>query len=295
MKARVMRCFVAALLLGPGMAIAAGTETDASNEAPSPTQVVPAMKQGIAPSAAMGLQMPPIARPQVYYWVPPPGMMWPVMPQYPAPIAMPPVVWVMVPAASLTPAQVDYGPVADGPVVELPTFDAAPAQIMMQDVAPSTPAEVDYGPVADTPVVELAPPDAAITQTMMEDAALAAALAQEGNAKGGPAPVAPGVELPSPAGMDTHSPATGTREPSNLTVAVPANVAPVDYGPVTPTRVVDLLALQQQAVAASEVSKAAKKPAPKSGASRSPRPVQKAKSAPTKRICWTRGVVAPCR
>jgi len=259
----IMRSFIAALLLGPGLVVAAGSETVTPNEPPTATQMAPAVQQDIAPSAAMWLPMMPVARPQVYYWAPPPGMMWPVLPQYPAPMAMPPVVWVMVPvpAASLTPAQVDYGPVADTPVVELPLLDAA------------------------------------MTQTMMEDAALAAALAKEGNADIGPAAVASGVEMPSSAGMNTQPPATGADEASTLAVAAPANVAPVDYGPVTPTPVVDLLALQTQVAGsgAPESSQATAKSGHKSGTPASPMPIPKVKSAPAKRMCWSKGVVAPCR
>jgi hypothetical protein len=252
MRARVvMCCFIAALLLGPGLGIAAGSEAAAPDEQPIPAQVAPAMKP-----AVMSPQMMPIAKPMVYYWAPPPRMIWPVVPQYPAPMAMPTVFWVMVPVPALTPAPVDYGPVADTPVVELPQLDAT------------------------------------ISQTMIEDAALAAALAQEGNADVGAAAVPSGAELP---GMNGQPPATG--EESVLASPATTEVIPVDYGPVTPTPVVDLLALQAQATGSGipTASRAAVKTGRKSGTPAAPKPVPKSKSAPSKRMCWSKGVVAPCR
>lgn len=248
----IMRSFIAVLLLGPGWVIAAGAGTAAPNEPSNTPQVTPAMQQDLAQSAAMWLRMMPVARPQVYYWAPPPGMMWPLLP-----MAMPPVVWVMVPVPS--------------------------------------PAQVDYGPVADTPVVELPLPETA-AQIMIDDAALAAALAQEGNAGIGAATVTPGAALPSIPGMD-NQPATGGNDASALAAPATADVMAVDYGPVTPTPVVDLLALQTQAAGsgAPVSSRATVKTGHKSGTPTSPKIVPKAKSVPAKRLCWSKGVVAPCR
>jgi hypothetical protein len=290
----IMRSVIVALLLGPSLAAAADIETAASSEQPIPGQMTSAMKPDLVPPVLMWPPMMPVARPMVYYWAPPPGMMWPVLPQYPAPVTMPPVVWVMVPvpSTSLTTAMVDYGPVADTPVVELPLMGAAPEQIMQEDAASPVPALVDFGPVADTPVVELPQTDLDTAQAMAEDAALAAALAQEGKLDAGQAEAAAsGVES---APLNGQSPAV-SEETVAPTVAMPVNEAPVDYGPVTPTPVVDLLALESQASKTPDASRPPSKPARKSGRPASPKPVAKTKSEPSKRLCWTKGVVAPCR
>jgi hypothetical protein len=258
-----MRSFVAALLLGPGLVAAAGSET-ATPDVPSiPSQMAPVVQRDMAPSAAIWLQMMPVAGPQAYYWAPRPGMIWPPMPGYPAAWVMPPVVWVMVPVPAPSP----------------------------------TPAQVGYGPVADTPVVEIPPPETAVTQTMIEDAALAAALAQERNAEADAAALTSGVEVPASAGMNNQPPATGANDATALAAPVTADVKLVDYGPVTPTPVVDLLALETQGAGsgAPESSRATVKTGRKSGAPASPKPAPKAKSAPAKRMCWSKGVVAPCR
>jgi hypothetical protein len=279
-----LRSVIVAFLLSTSVAAAADVETAASSERQSPSQVPSAMYADTVPPVLMWPPMMPAARPMVYYWVPPPGMMWPVLPQYPAPMAMPPVVWVMVPvpATSLTPAMVDYGPVADTPVVELPLTDVVPEQIMRSD-AVSPVAVVDYGPVADTPVVELTQTDSDPARAMTDDAALAAALAQESKVDEGPAEAASGASL------NGQPAATVAVEP----IAAPVNVTPVDYGPVTPTPVVDLLALESQASKSTDTPPS--KSARKSGRPASPKPAAKAKSAPSKRLCWTKGVVAPCR
>jgi hypothetical protein len=287
-----LRSVVVALLLGPGLVAAANVDTDASNEQPIQGQVAPAMKPDTVPPVVMWPQMMPMARPMVYYWAPPPGMMWPVLPQYSAPMAMPPVVWVMVPvpATSLSPAMVEYGPVADTPVVEVPLTDEAPEKIMQEPPALPAPAVVDYGPVTDAPVVELPLPDTDNTQAMMEEAALAAALAQEVKVDAGPAAVAPGVKS---APMNGQSNAAG--EPEAPTATASVNAPPVDYGPVTPTPVVDLLALEALGSGTPAPAKRPPKPVRKSGTPVSAKPMAKVKSEPSKRLCWTKGVVAPCR
>ncbi|MBI1283746.1 MAG: hypothetical protein GC183_05360 [Thiobacillus sp.] len=287
-----LRSVIAALLLAPSLAAAADVEIAVSNEQPIPDQVTSAMKPDMVPPVLMWPPMMPAARPMVYYWAPPPGMMWPVLPQYPAPMPMPAVVWVMVPvpATSLTPAAVDYGPVADTPVVELPPVYGAPEAMMLEGGASPAPAMVDYGPVADTPVMELPQSEPDIAQAVAEDAALAAALAQEGKVNAGPAEIVFGVES-----VTVNGQASVAGEPATPTVAVPVNEIPVDYGSVAPTPVVDLLALESQASKAPGASQPPSKPARKPGTPVSPKPVAKTKSEPSKRLCWTKGVVAPCR
>jgi len=287
-----LRSIIVALLLGPCLAAAADIEAAASNEQPIPSQLTAEMKPEMVPPVLMWPPMMPVARPMVYYWAPPPGMVWPVMPQYPAHVTMPSVVWVMVPvpATSLSPAMVDYGPVADTPVVELPLIDVAPEPIMLENAASPAPALVDHSPVVDTPVVELPQAEPDTAQAVAEDAALAAALAQEGKVDAGPAEGASGVES---ATLNGQSPAAG--EPAAPAIAVPVNEAPVDYGPVSPTPVVDLLTLESLASKTPDASRPPPKPARKSGTPASPKPVAKAKSEPSKRLCWTKGVVAPCR
>jgi len=258
----VLRSFIVAFLLGPGLVVAAGSETAAPNEQPMPTQDVPAIQPDRVPSTAMWLPMMPVARPPLYYWTPPAGMMWPALPQFPVRMAMPPVVWVLmpVPAALLTPAQVDYGPVSDTPVVELPVVDPA------------------------------------IAQTTLEDAALAATVTQAGNREAGPA-VSSGVEAASPAATNSQTPATRADEPVAPPAAASVNTMPVDYGPVAPTPVIDLPALHTQDAGSDtpESSQVAPKSVRKTGTPASPKPTPTAKSAPAKRMCWSKGVVAPCR
>lgn len=191
------------------------------------------------------VQMVPAAGAQALYWVAPPGMAWPAVPAYPAPMMPPPnawrpFVWMLV-----------------------PVLPAAPA------------AEVSYGPVADTPVVLLPPPEPA------QD----------------PAPAVAAVPTEPPASAAVES------EPARLgdvpvetppALALPGPALP-DYGPVAPTPVVDVLALQQPAAAVRprtphrNASKAARPPAPAVAS-----PAAAGKPA-RQRMCWSNGVVAPCR
>jgi hypothetical protein len=258
----VLRGFIVAFLLGPGLVVAAGSETAVPNEQPMPAQDVPAIQPDRVPSPAMWLPMMAVARPPLYYWTPPAGMMWPALPQFPARMAMPPVVWVLmpVPATLLTPAQVDYGPVSDTPVVELPVVDPA------------------------------------IAQTTLEDAALAATVTQAGNREAGPA-VSSGVEAASPAATNSQTPATRADEPVAPPAAPSVSAMPVDYGPVAPTPVIELPVLQTHDAGSDtpEPSQVAPKPVRKTGTSGSPKAIPTAKSAPAKRMCWSKGVVAPCR
>ncbi len=284
----LLRHVFVALALVSGQVAAEDAATVASNAVPNQAEAVSSAQTGMVPPVMLWPQMMPVARPMVYYWAPPPNMMWPVLPQYPSPMVMPPVVWVMVPvpASSLVPAGVDYGPVADTPVVELPVPDSVPEQVVMQDSAPSSPASVDYGPVAETPVVAIPEFTHDMDQAGLEEAALAAALAQEAQSAAGTA-----------AAASTLTTSQGEANEPSPTEASPPQAPPVDYGPVTPTPIVDLLALEAQAAETGEqVSpKAAAKPVRKSGTPASPKPVAQKKSAPVKRMCWSKGVVAPCR
>jgi len=94
------------------------------------------------------------------------------------------------------------------------------------------------------------------------------------------------------------SPAVVTPEPVAALAAAPVSVKLVDYGPVAPTPVVDLLALQQQATRAGfrKSTRSTSRPAQKSAAGTQPEARPAAVAQPVKkRLCWTKGVVAPCR
>lgn len=164
-----------------------------------------------------------------------------------------------------------------------------PAPVAMQTAAPAmwapfvwvlvpmpalpAPAEVDYGPVTHTPVIELPLPEAT-----------SAAATQEG----------PPVTGDGDAFATT--PVTVMAEPAIAPVALSGREVAVDYGPVTPTPVVDLLALQPKVVAPPrKPAPAAPKPAPKSAAAKTPKASSKVANKPKPRLCWTNGVVAPCR
>ena len=56
----VLRSFIVASLLGPGLVVAAGSETAVPNEQPMPTQDVPAIQPDRVPSTAMWLPMMPV-------------------------------------------------------------------------------------------------------------------------------------------------------------------------------------------------------------------------------------------
>ena len=255
----MMRAALLALLLGPGLAIANGT-APVVPDPPSGLGVAPATPPGNVSPAPVWLHRVPATWPQAFYWVPAPGMMWPMAPAYPAPIPMP------YPSAGWRPFVVMWVPVTA----------QAPASVT---------AGVGYSPVADTPVVELPLPAST------------------------PEPVSAPVPTPAPAGAMRSPAITEPGKPddgpaaaiSPLALPVSAMKA-VDYGPVAPTPVVDLLALEQQAAV----------PRPRNMTRVAPKPLQKSvrqspvTAAPAsalqpaakpvkKRLCWNKGVVAPCR
>ena len=278
---RMMRAAMAGLLLSSGLVVANDTKSVAPDAQPMPAQAAPAASPVVAPQSPVWLQMVPVVGPGGMYWIPVPAVRWPAAPQYPAPIPLPypayaggqPNVWMPVPMPAQAPAalpgsaEVDYGPVADTPVVELSAFDAT------SDSAP-VPAAAE-------------PAGAALTPALPESAKPVAGSTAE--------TITP--ELPASAGMGQPS-APAEAQAS----VVPASLTAVDYGPVAPTPVVDLLAAERQAVA----------PRPRKKAQVAPKPLQPASNAPAasapasppvptpaqpakKRLCWNKGVVAPCR
>ncbi len=282
----MMRAVMAGLLLAPSLVIANGTEPAAPDVQSLPALAVPAAPQAATPQVPLWPQRVPVAGPQGAYWMPAPGMAWPVAPRYPSPIALPypgypvwsPFMWVLVPIAALTPAsapasaEVDYGPVAETPVVELPLLGATPE-----------PTSAPLPALAPTPAVS----EAATLTPVMRDAA---------KPVDDSAAAAPARELSVSAGTERSSPTAD--EP---TAAVPMTQRVVDYGPVTPTPVVDLLALEKPAAAPRpKKPRVAPKPlqpasnAPATAAPASP-PVPTPAPPARKRLCWSKGVVAPCR
>ena len=128
-------------------------------------------------------------------------------------------------------------------------------------------------------------------------ALLAPAMSGPGEPDAGLAATAPAMALSSPAATDSPSNAVDVPLP-----VVPPGLAPVDYGPVMPTPVVDLMALQQQAAASQPRSltqgapKSARTPTQKSAVTTASPASSTASAKPVKkRLCWTKGVVAPCR
>ena len=166
----MIRAIMAGLLLAPSLIIANGTEPAAPDVQSLPALAVPAAPQAATPQVPLWPQRVPVAGPQGAYWMPAPGMAWPVAPRYPSPIALPypgypvwsPFMWVLVPIAALTPAsapasaEVDYGPVAETPVVELPLLGATPE-----------PTSAPLPALAPTPAVS----EAATLTPVMRDAA----------------------------------------------------------------------------------------------------------------------------
>ena len=270
----MMRAAMLALLLGPGLAIANGT-APVVPDPPSGLGAAPATPPGNVSPAPVWLHRVPAAWPQAVYWVPAPGMMWPMAPAYPAPIPMPypsagwrPFVMMWVPVTAQAPASVTagvgYGPVADAPVVELPLPASTP-----ESASAPVPTPAPAGAMRSPAITEPGKPDE------------------------GPAAAVSVLELPASA------------ETGGLSLAADAQASAmpaVDYGPVAPTPVVDLLALEQQAAV----------PRPRNMTRVAPKPLQKSvrqspvTAAPAsalqpaakpvkKRLCWNKGVVAPCR
>jgi hypothetical protein len=252
-----IRALLGAALLGPGFVMADGGEPATPTKPPA--QVVPAMSSPLAWQAPVWVNMVPVPGNQPYSLMPQPGMAWPVLPQYPVPMATPPawapIIWVMVPLRpmALVPAETDYGPVADTPVIELPLPDEAPA-IPAPEVAMPAPPMAE----ADRPVTEA-------------------------GATAGPA-------------ATEASAAAATPEISAAPTAAAVGAETVDYGPVASTPVVDLRVLEQQAAAEGAPKPSTSNPARKAPSTASPKPRSTAADKPAKRrMCWTNGVVAPCR
>ncbi len=238
--------------LGSSVAVANGIEPEA---------VKPATPQSVAPGVGMmpvWMQLP-MAGSYPYVMVPAPALSAYPLPQMTLPPGWGPFVMVWVPLQALQslpqPAVVDYGPVADTPVVELPD----PALVETAEPA----REAMPVPIA---VVTPAPVPAPIASD--------------------PAPVVEPVTAP-----------VGAIKPD----ALADSVSGIDYGPVAPTPVVDLLALTAPPAAgvadpapaqkSAEPAPVTKKPAARKKA------VRKAPASvapPKKRMCWNNGVVAPC-
>lgn len=261
---RKTRGLVGLILLGPGMVVANDAFPVAADTLP-PIQAVPAM----AASAPMWSQMMHVLGAPPFYSIPQSGMAWPMPPRYPAPMIMPapaawmPFVWVWVPVGAVAPAlaAVDYGPVADTPVIELPLADTAANAVIAPDGMAHAPATVDTDKrvTAGEATSEVLPID--VQSTTDSSSSLPAAVM--------PVPVA-------------------------ASLVVPVSAVVVDYGPVTPTPVVDMLVLEKQLARASlrKSSRSALKPA----VTKSNKPDSTTASKPVKkRMCWNNGVVAPCR
>lgn len=262
-----------AVFLIPALALAAGAS--AQPLSPQWPAAIPAMPWQAVPLWPQA--MPPMA-PPVTYPMPFGVVAWPAplpMPVAPMPAAggWLPVVLVWMPVQALAPSGVDYGPVADTPVVELP----APDDVVASEVPPASSPEPEGVP-APTPA---------------------------GEAGGGHPPAPPSERPAAPDRSDTGSPAAaavaspavasdaGTARPATAAgaplqadsaggVAAPAAVAKpgVDYGPIAPTPVVHLVKPRKPA---------ATRPAGAKPAAALPAP------PPKRRLCWTNGVVAPCR
>lgn len=181
------------------------------------------------------------------------------LPRFPAP--QPGLVW---PPSLQFPAPVAIQPAAPA---------MWPLVWVLVPTAPA-PVEVDYGPVAHPPVTELPAPDPMSAAATPGKSGVAEVVAQEALAA---------------------TPPTVLAEPVIAPMALSEREAAVDYGPVTPTPVVNLLTPQPQAVARPrKPAPAAPKPVPKPAA-KSPKASSKSVSKPIRRLCWTNGVVAPCR
>ncbi|MEW6119747.1 MAG: hypothetical protein AB1593_06635 [Pseudomonadota bacterium] len=318
--AAILRVLVAASGLSVGIAAANGTEPGPDEplgglpnaalpvfSGPLPgglPAVMPAM-----PVSPVWIQAP-VAGTYPYFLMPHPALSRPMPPMYPVlpmqPPGWAPFVMVLVPMAA--PPGVDYGPVAETPVIELPVVEnslgvgeaisGTKPLIEVQPVLPAASLELapDYGPVADTPVVELPagemiepPPSpgerapAPAPQSALPDAAplagQSAVVAQEIDY--GPVAGTPVVELPE----------FGAELP------VAAMQPVIDYGPVAETPVVVLASPKTAPVSRTPLrTKPASAKARKPAASKTVPLRAKGAPAPTKkRMCWNNGVVAPCK
>lgn len=254
---RALRTLIGAALLAPGLAVANGTGPGVAGPqaVPAGTATTPTL----APPPPVWLPMAPFPGAQAYFYYPmqQPGMMWPMPYPYPVPQMAPPFVWIPM------------------------LVQALPQQ--------ARPATVDYGPVADTPVVELPPLEATPAAALPEGATPAAPAGQVVE----PATVA----LSQAARLSVERDEAPAAEPEDPAAAAAANAVTVDYGPVAPTPVVNLLALQRPASGPKPRKRlrAAPNPLRKPVTTPPPKARPAATTAPAKpRMCWTRGVVAPC-
>lgn len=338
---RKMRAVAGILLLSPGLGMADDSGAVMAGPQAAPVQQVAESQQAIP------LMMPMGGAP-AYSWVPPPGMMWPMPPQYLAPMTMPsappvtwmPFVWVLVPVPADMPGAADMSndPVANTPVAKLPPLNAAPAPTPTEIAAPVmrldeakvnaspikdatgaalplaatlsaaglsepvsvpvvTPADeksVVHGSVTPTPVVT--PPlldSVPVTlpaEAVMPDGAAEAVKASPAQATG----VAGEAVPPTGLGASPEVESATVLSASAPTMS-PVNKVVVDYGPVAATPVVDLLTLMQSSSPPARAP-ARRKAVRKPSASIPFKPRPTATSKPVKqRMCWTRGVVAPCR
>lgn len=329
---RKMRAVAGLLLLSPGLGMADDSAAGIAGPQAAPVQSVPEAQQAMRAMQAMQAmqawpQMMPMSGAPAYYWAPPPGMMWPMPPAYPAPMALPsapPVnwmsfVWVLVPVPAEMPgvADVSSGPAANAPVVKPPSLNAASAPTPTENAAPATstgeagnvnPSSVvgtvgaalpladplSAGGLSEPVSVPVVPPvdektvtPAVVVKPPLPDAVIPAVAVEAGKAV--QAASLAGEAVPPP-GL-AASPAALLAAPTVFAVGA---VTP-DYGPVAPTPVVDLLALMQPVSPPARVS-AKRKAVRKSSAAipLKPRPAVTVKQVKP-RMCWTKGVVGPCR
>lgn len=129
---------------------------------------------------------------------------------------------------------------------------------------------VDYGPLSETPVIELPVPEEVDPRPSGESGAT---IVPESEKDTSATSVVPSEAVSGEVSVLADSPWT---EPT------------VDYGPVTDTPVVDLLALEKKLFAPAVRSK--------ERISSSAPPPAKPVPAPKKaRMCWKNGIVAPCK
>jgi hypothetical protein len=223
-----------------------------------------------------------------------PAVPWQAVPLWPQamPPMAPPVTYPMPFGVVGWPAPVPM-PMAPGPA----SGGWLPVVLVWMPVQALAPSGVDYGPVADTPVVELPAPDDAVASEAPPASSPEPVPAPAGEAGGGHPPAAPDRgDTGSPAaavastavasGAGAARPAAPPGEPLQAAsaggLAAPAAVTKpgVDYGPIAPTPVVHLVKPRKPA---------ATRPAGAKPAAASPAP------PPKRRLCWTNGVVAPCR
>ena len=265
-----------------GMAAPVGAELGATPAQPVPMQGFPGMPgAGIQSMPMWPQQMMPSMGMQPVYGGMPPGMMWPMQSPYPAPMMPPapqviwvPYMWVMMPAQAGLPPGEESQSAAHPPVAGLPALDAMPSTPSAEPVPPAPVVKAD--PAPPVPAARLPQDD--------------------------PQPAAAGP-FPVPAAMDSPLPETPLHESSVAAVVpVPAHAAgskmSVDYGPVAPTPVVVLPAgeTQRPSVPSRKRSRAGSRDTVKSAVPKARQTSTKATAKPAKpRMCWTRGVVAPCR